>query len=156
MHQFWTQQSAASELCGPKTKNGGSRINNEQHAVFDHNPVVQKSESRTSARKRNSKACRFYWYKPFGCASPKALLYEFSFVKIQKLNKVKSRDQSGLAFLQGPVNRYCRRLGVQRISANLGPPGKRLVGAPCFSPPSNILQNNQQFSAFSFSKSNRD
>ena len=30
------------------------------------------------------------------------------------------------------LNRYCRRLGAQRISANLGPPGKILVGVSLF------------------------
>ena len=38
MHQFRTQKSAASDLCWPKTKNGGGPDDNEQNTVFGHEP----------------------------------------------------------------------------------------------------------------------
>ena len=60
-------------------KMGGSKIDNTKKAVFGNHSELLKPESFCAVGNLNSKACRFYWYKPFGCAPPKALLYEATF-----------------------------------------------------------------------------
>ena len=58
---------------------GGSRIDGIKNMIFEQNSKLLKPESLANGGNRNSKACRFYWYKQFGCAPPKALLYKATF-----------------------------------------------------------------------------
>ena len=73
----------------------GVQIDNTKNAVVGYNSELLKPESLAIGGNRNSKARRFYWYKPFGCALPKALLYEITVCQKSKVQKVKSRYWSG-------------------------------------------------------------
>ena len=63
------------------------------------------------------------------------LFYEVTFSHHFKVQQSKIEIPVGISIF---VGRYCQRLGAQRISANLGPLGKNLVGYQLLSAASQV------------------
>ena len=70
----------------------------------------------------NSKACRFYWYKPFGCAPPKAPIYETTFCQNSQVEQRKIEILVGISFFVEDSKSLLPTLGR---SANLSEPWAR-------------------------------
>ena len=105
---------------GKSEKIRGSKIDNSQNTVFGHNMLISRSQPRPSEWNRNSKACRFHWYKPFGCAPPKASFYEFNFFSQNvKVQKSKIEILVGISFFVEDSKSLLPTLGR---SANLSEP----------------------------------
>ena len=119
MHQFRTRKSAASDLCWPKTNNGGAKIDGDKNMFFGHNSKLLKPQSWDSWSNRNSKACIFHLYKRFGCAPPNALLYETTF---SQNSKVEQRQIEILVNISICVEHVQALLPTLGRSANLNEP----------------------------------
>ena len=65
------------------------------------------------------KVCRFHWYKPFGCARPKASLYEVTFCQNSKVQKSKIQILLGISIFVAVCKSLLPTLGR---SANLSEP----------------------------------
>ena len=94
VHQSRTNRRPQN-YTGRRSKMGGSRIDNNKNISFGYNSKLLKPHNPKSVRNRNSKVCRFHWYKPFGCAPPKAPLYEVTFSQNSKV------EQSQIEILVG-------------------------------------------------------
>ena len=72
---------------GRRPNMGGVQIDGIKNEIFGPNHEFLKPHRGDICCNVNNKACRFYWYKPFGCAPPKASLYEATFSQNSKVKK---------------------------------------------------------------------
>ena len=99
----------------------GGRSKTGRKAAGAQRPTPCEAEGRASSSwgNRNSKACRFYWYKPFGCAPPKAPLYEATFSQNSKVEQSQIEIVVGISIFVEHVLSLLPTLGG---SANLNEP----------------------------------
>ena len=94
----------------------GGRSKTGRKAAGAQRPTPCEAEGRAS---RHFKASRFHWYEPFGCAPPKAPLYEVTFWQISKVDKGKIEILVGISVFVEDTKSLLPTLGR---SANLSEP----------------------------------
>ena len=92
---------------------------NETNMRFGHNSELLKPHSLAKGSYGHFKASRFHWYKPFGCAPPKALFYEATFSQNLKVEKSKIKILVGTSIFVVLCKSLLPTLGR---SANLSEP----------------------------------